>query len=203
MTGNDKKTAPKGTRIVVGVDFTDTSDVALAYGIRLAKPDPDSHLDLVTVVSLDNPERGKDVAAVDAEVGQAQDRLRRYFVDRCYHLFPGQHWDQAITMHVRLGDPAEELHQVAVDVEADLIIVGTHGRKGLERFVLGSVASDLVGRAHVPVLVARKPRLEGLEKSPEPEPARPGEQLTGERGFSQSEHVQLRPPRTSHIAGLV
>lgn len=203
MTNTEQQRAPKGTRIVVGVDFTETSDVALAYGIRLAKPDPDSHLDLVTVVSLETPERGKDVGAVDEEVGQAQDRLRRYFVDRCYHLFPGQHWDQAITLHVRLGHPAEEIHQVAVDVEADMIIVGTHGRKGLERFVLGSVASDLVSRAHVPVLVARKPSLEGLEKSPEPEPPRPGEDLSEPRSFSQSEHVQLRPPRASHISGLV
>lgn len=55
------------------------------------------------------------------------------------------------------GDPASEILGVATREAVDLIVMGTHGRNGLERFWLGSVALDVVRQAHVPVLLARAP----------------------------------------------
>lgn len=53
------------------------------------------------------------------------------------------------------GDAAERTLQAAHDVEADLIVVATHGRTGIRRLVLGSVAERILRRAAVPVVVVR------------------------------------------------
>jgi nucleotide-binding universal stress UspA family protein len=55
------------------------------------------------------------------------------------------------------GDPAEVILKTADTENADLIIMGTHGRTGLSRFVMGSVAEQVVRRASCPVLTIRQP----------------------------------------------
>ncbi|MDR1489202.1 MAG: universal stress protein [Desulfovibrio sp.] len=61
----------------------------------------------------------------------------------------------AATGVVLPGNPAETILQRAKGVEADLIIIGTHGRKGFDNIFFGSVAEKVVRSASVPVLVAR------------------------------------------------
>lgn len=56
------------------------------------------------------------------------------------------------------GPPASEIIAAASTLGADLIVVGTHGRKGLAHVLLGSVAERIVRLSPVPVLVAREPR---------------------------------------------
>jgi nucleotide-binding universal stress UspA family protein len=51
------------------------------------------------------------------------------------------------------GDPGEELLKLCSDSEFDLIVMGTIGKSGLKRFLLGSVAEKVVRHSHVPVLV--------------------------------------------------
>jgi nucleotide-binding universal stress UspA family protein len=53
------------------------------------------------------------------------------------------------------GDPAVEIARLARDEDVDVIVVGTHGRTGVRRFLLGSVAERVVRLAPVPVLVLR------------------------------------------------
>ncbi|MBI2373662.1 MAG: universal stress protein [Deltaproteobacteria bacterium] len=60
-----------------------------------------------------------------------------------------------VTRELRRGLPARELSIVASDVRADLIVIASHGRGALGRFLYGSVGSKLVRIAHVPVFVAR------------------------------------------------
>lgn len=50
------------------------------------------------------------------------------------------------------GDPADEIIKYAETKNVDLVILGTHGRKGLDRFYFGSVAENVVARSSVPVL---------------------------------------------------
>lgn len=55
------------------------------------------------------------------------------------------------------GGPAgEAIVNIADDIGADLIVCGTHGRRGLRRLVMGSDAEHIVRRASVPVLLVRK-----------------------------------------------
>lgn len=55
----------------------------------------------------------------------------------------------------RIGLPAQEVLQEALDWNADLIVMGTHGRQGLARALFGSVAESVLRDAPVPVLVVR------------------------------------------------
>ncbi len=56
------------------------------------------------------------------------------------------------TLVAELGDPARTIVDTAVSIPADLLVMGTHGRSGFERFVLGSVTEKVLRRAPCPVL---------------------------------------------------
>jgi nucleotide-binding universal stress UspA family protein len=70
--------------------------------------------------------------------------------------------------HVLLtGDEATEIVRLAVDEGFDLIVMGTHGRTGLSRLLMGSVAEQVLRRAPCPVLTVKQPiPFERLELSP-------------------------------------
>jgi nucleotide-binding universal stress UspA family protein len=56
---------------------------------------------------------------------------------------------------VLIGDPGQEITALAEQVQADLIVMPSHGRTGLKRLLIGSVAERVVRLAHCPVLVLR------------------------------------------------
>ena len=56
---------------------------------------------------------------------------------------------------VRVGSPAAEIIAAATDLHADLVCIGTHGRGGIARVLLGSVAEHVVRQAPCPVLTVR------------------------------------------------
>jgi nucleotide-binding universal stress UspA family protein len=60
-----------------------------------------------------------------------------------------------VTTLVRHGDPGEQILAVASEREVSMIIMGTHGRKGVARWILGSVCERVVRHATVPVLTVR------------------------------------------------
>lgn len=57
-----------------------------------------------------------------------------------------------IEHRLELGEAATEILRIAEKDKADLIVLGTHGRSGLERVLIGSVAEDVLRRAQCPVL---------------------------------------------------
>jgi nucleotide-binding universal stress UspA family protein len=165
--------------LVVGVDFTPAGDLALEEALHRSRSQA---VDLHAVHAVDAVEQS--FGDGGSKVERQEDLLRR---------LPSQIWDHIgtvgfrmsprlpdlrIHVHVRLGRPSDALMQVAADYEADLVIVGTHGRKGFDKWVLGSVAEELVKKARCSVLVARPKNFEGVHRSERPEPARPGEDLS-------------------------
>jgi hypothetical protein len=60
-----------------------------------------------------------------------------------------------VVTHIRVGPAADEIAQLCADLEADLLVVGTHGRRGVSRMTLGSVAEGVVRLAPCPVFVVR------------------------------------------------
>jgi len=66
----------------------------------------------------------------------------------------GVNEDHIVTI-VLDGHPAEELEMYADSQDIDLVVIGTHGRKGFDRLLIGSVADKLVRGAKVPVLIVR------------------------------------------------
>lgn len=66
------------------------------------------------------------------------------------------------TVEVLVGDPAYEIRACARKHGADAIVVGTHGRSGLRRFLVGSVAEGLLRTSSLPVLTVREGARIGL-----------------------------------------
>jgi nucleotide-binding universal stress UspA family protein len=60
------------------------------------------------------------------------------------------------THRLTMGDPAGEIVRIATDERAEMIVLGTHGRTGMVRLLMGSVAEAIVRRAPCPVLVYRE-----------------------------------------------
>src|SRR5664279_5994385 len=59
----------------------------------------------------------------------------------------------AVEIRVVEGSPVDAIQEMAADVHADLIVMGTHGRTGLNRWMLGSVAERVLRQSPVPVLM--------------------------------------------------
>jgi nucleotide-binding universal stress UspA family protein len=64
-----------------------------------------------------------------------------------------------IDVEVRTGEPVSEVVALATEKNVDLILMATHGRTGLERVLLGSVAGAVLRSSDVPVVLVRPPKL--------------------------------------------
>ena len=187
--------------VVVGVDFEKTGDDALADALRLVREHPNDELHAVHVVKLGGDHHSaSELAKIERQMADAAENLEVRVHNICEAIFPDEIWEQSVHYHVRVGDPADQLHQVAVDYDGDLLIVGTHARTGLKKLLLGSVAQRLVETASLPVLIAREKHFEGLRTSDKADAPRPGEDLEG--GFHRAEHVSFGS-RGGHISGLL
>lgn len=60
-----------------------------------------------------------------------------------------------VELHLLEGNPGDEIVKLAKKIKCDLIIMTTHGRSGLGRVLMGSVADQVINHAHCPVLVVR------------------------------------------------
>jgi nucleotide-binding universal stress UspA family protein len=72
----------------------------------------------------------------------------------------------AIDALVREGSPAAEILDQVADMKADLLVIGTHGRSGFERLLLGSVAEHVLRKAHCPVLTVPRRHPDAVPAGP-------------------------------------
>lgn len=137
------------SNILVPTDFSPCSEQALDYAIEIAgKLGAKVHLlSVIGIPSYGVPELGVGLTAtmMDNMVTDTQRALDQMKRDR-----PGvaQTW-------VRAGDARDVILQTAEELPADLIVMGTHGRRGISRALLGSVAEMIVRTSPVPVLTVR------------------------------------------------
>ncbi|MEE9552482.1 MAG: universal stress protein, partial [Gammaproteobacteria bacterium] len=61
----------------------------------------------------------------------------------------------SVSTSISTGDPHNEINQAAKELNADMIVMGTHGRTGLSHLVMGSVAENVLRHATVPVMSIR------------------------------------------------
>ncbi len=188
--------------IVAATDLAETGEFALREAMRLARQLPNAALHAVYVIETPKElHNAKKLDAISESIGRAREQLRAHVTQACSQEPPAPAFDHAVTLHIRLGSPAEAIQQVAVDIEADLIVVGTHARTGVKRWMLGSVAEALMRMARAPVVIAHPKHYEGLAKSAHAEPPRPGQDLSA-AGSTES-LVLTFPQRTTHISGLI
>ncbi len=146
--------------IVVGVDYSDLGALALEKAFELAAAQPRAEIHAVNVVRnfgefvmIELPQASPYGLSLD----EAADRVQKYVEEqqRRFEAKTGRTAAERCVTHLRAEVPADEITRLAVEVEADIIVVGTHGRRGVSRLVLGSVAESVVRRAECPVLVVR------------------------------------------------
>ncbi|HMJ10924.1 MAG TPA: universal stress protein [Polyangiaceae bacterium] len=144
--------------VVIGIDFSPAGDVALkqAFAMVNATPFAEPHVVYVAaaygaMVRIDTPD---EVFTLGIE--EAAERLRAH-VESVVESFRLEHetfFDRVVT-HIRVGSPAREIAQLAADLDADMVIVGTHGHTAVRRLLLGSVTEGIMRLARCPVLVVR------------------------------------------------
>ena len=141
-------------RICCPIDFSDASRAAMEVAADLAKrfgaelvllhayPIPGYTFPDGSVVA--SPKMMQDLAE------QAQRHLEEWRADA--ERLVGA---PRVTAATAVGEPAAEILETAKARSADLVVVGTHGRTGLEHALMGSIAERVVRRAHCPVLTVR------------------------------------------------
>jgi len=135
--------------IVVATDFSAPSWAALQLASTLAS---DHHARLL-IVHVQSPEVMHGVPELDAQVQPLTDTIGQ---ERLQQMVPPHH-DVAYERHLLTGPPAEEILRFAREQRGELIVVGTHGRTGARRLLMGSVAEQLVRHAPCPVLTVKAP----------------------------------------------
>jgi nucleotide-binding universal stress UspA family protein len=143
--------------MVVGVDYSDLSERAVAEALELASLRENAEVHLIHVLPIAAPDLYYD-AAIPPGTYSFDDaflRLRHYSAVRAQSQteYPSQ--PIRVVPHLEAGAAPDHIVRLAIDLDADLIVVGTHGSKGIERLLLGSVAEKVVRYAPCPVLVVR------------------------------------------------
>jgi nucleotide-binding universal stress UspA family protein len=141
------------TRILCGTDFSDTAEAAWDVACELART---HRAELVLVHAFTELPVYPEVAVAGVERVWEEQRL---WVQQALDQRVAAAQARGLTARalLKLGVPAESIADAAAEEHADLIVVGTHGRTGLTRLVIGSVAERVVRVAHCPVLIVKPP----------------------------------------------
>jgi nucleotide-binding universal stress UspA family protein len=164
--------------VVVATDFSESAQHALNTALALVARQPDITLHVVSVApdppfpenfasqrEVDQYLRAE--ASLSAKLHEHVVDLRERF-ERAHRRPTGK-----IACHARFGDAAREIVTLAAAVNADIILVGTHSRQGIDRVLLGSVAEKIVRTAGCAVQVVRPkdhPPIEDPLEEVEPPP---------------------------------
>jgi nucleotide-binding universal stress UspA family protein len=155
---------PTWRRILVPLDFSLTSLHALNIAVPLARASG-AHCDLLHVVEPKVPHAGMDGAILAAPLPVSASDVQRQLFRVCERFVPAA---LDTTLLVAEGRAAATIVERAQARAADVIVLSTHGRKGLNRLLLGSTAEQVVCHATCPVLVVRHARRLCAARNPLP-----------------------------------
>jgi nucleotide-binding universal stress UspA family protein len=147
------------SKILVPVDFSSGSAAAVAYATALAKT-------LQSTVTLFHAYQQSDsmnsiVPGADNKVDDENNQaLAQRFLERLRGE-ASKHTSVEMRVAVVHGSAAKEIISASRDGAFDLIVMGTHGRTGLQHVLMGSVAETVVRRASCPVLTIHLPVPDG------------------------------------------
>jgi nucleotide-binding universal stress UspA family protein len=146
--------------ILVATDFSECSEVALAYARALAHQFT-ARLHVIHIVEP-SVAGGFEVGAYVTAAAAVQAELEESEGARLEALLSDEdRRDLAVKAELMmLQPPAQAIVDYAARERIDLIVVGTHGRRGLAHMVMGSVAEAVVRKAPCPVLTVRHPERE-------------------------------------------
>lgn len=142
-------------KILTAVDFSESSDFAFEYALTLARQFQ-SELIILHVINEPVDLRGFYVPHIsfeqlEKEIEEGAGKMMEKFCQTRMGDFSNY------TTEIVTGIPYEEITRKAADVAASLIVLGTHGRTGLDHIIFGSTAERVVRSSSCPVLTIRMP----------------------------------------------
>lgn len=158
---------PTLSRILAPIDFSPSSRAALEYALFLAAR-TGAALEVLHVWEPAGYVGPGSLALLPVAAGQPGWEQTRADVQREVEALIGRSGDRPASLSVRVeaGQPDDAVISAAKAVQADLIVMGTHGRTGLARLLLGSIAESVLRRATCPVLTVRVPSLRSGPSGP-------------------------------------
>lgn len=150
------KTLNQLHKILIAVEDSDYSTIATAYGFDLAKK-VNAQVALLHVNEV--PVTGtpyitdpliNESSVLMPEIIMAQEESSKKLLNNIAEKYGT---DITIFTFHKIGNPQEEILATAEEWNADMIILGTHGRTGFDHFISGSVAEKVVRKAKCPVLI--------------------------------------------------
>ena len=165
--------------LIVGVDYSDFCIPALDQALQISAGSPATHLVAVLALPEATPTRLQEAQELtEAFVERAKDNLVRLVQKRAQAIGAPS---PRVSSAVCFGDAAKCLLERAREWQADLLLVGTHSRRGLDHLLMGSVAEEVVRQAPCSVLVARAKPLSAERGEAEFQRENPLEELSGEK----------------------
>jgi nucleotide-binding universal stress UspA family protein len=148
-------------KVLIGIDDSKFAEHAAEYGFDIAHSFK-AHVGLVHIVepiAIPTTTNNSDVilgsapqslGLNDMEILNIQTDAAESLIDRTIKKFGN---DLEVTHFNEYGDTADGIIECANKFNADLIVIGTHNRTGLDRFFMGSIAEHVVRHSEIPVLV--------------------------------------------------
>lgn len=162
--------------IVVATDFSPPAGLAVDQALAIATLHDGSAVHMVYVHGdgwVPNSTAGR--LAREASAEEAMGELQRNAAEHIAKI-PStldRSRIRRVVTHLRGGSAATSIAQFAADLDADLVVVGSHGHRGLEHFFLGSVAERVSHLARCPVWIVRPKEHAAAGRVPEIEPTCP------------------------------
>ena len=149
----------KISKIIIGIDDSKFAEYAASYGFDVARTF-NAHVGLVHIVEPTViPEAGNDTmmgmpmqgtAVLDAELVDIQNDQADNIITRTIDKYGS---GLQVTHFNEYGSTADGILSCSKEFQADLIVIGTHSRTGIDRLLMGSVAETVVRNSDIPVLV--------------------------------------------------
>lgn len=144
-------------KILFPIDFSESSEKVFPFALEMAQKF-DAKLCLLFVATdishLITTDLSRDMLmSTVAEIARVGENQMRAFCDKQLSGF-SNYETKVVT-----GSPGDEILKFADEQSIDLVVMGTHGRKGLDRTLMGSVADDIIKNSPAPVLTINPFRL--------------------------------------------
>jgi universal stress protein A len=143
------------TKILTAIDFSENSECAFDYALTLATQF-NAELTIIHVINEPVDLRGFYVPHIsfeqlEKEIEESAVKMMETFCNTKLGTFSNY------KTSIMTGIPSDEITAAATRIDASLIVLGTHGRTGLDRILFGSTAERVVRSASCPVLTVRLP----------------------------------------------
>lgn len=141
-------------KILCPYDFSEYADEALRYAAKLASPQ--TVITLLNAIQVPYSIEPSGIAYYDLKYDDLRAKTEAAMNEKLASLsqtYPHARFDTLILMSI---DPAELILSTQQEGKYDLVVMGSHGRKGLRRILLGSVSESVMREASCPVLILKK-----------------------------------------------